>query len=1422
MGNSASSATISNSELAGDMLHHMKFFFEEELRGCRYIKTSRCLQNEAKHIVKAVSKSSAPAEMIDRYKAEVDRIHKVIQEQPVCRNISLRIAGESARAVYACRPYVYTDIRRRSTSRPFLVQQERLLIVHGVLLAVEQLHHAGIVHGDIKSSNVLLTSTNLVFLSDITPWKPVMLPSDNTAQLSIFFETDIDVRCSVAPERFYEAGTGVDLAKRASSVTLTPSMDIFSVGCLIYEILTDKPLFGLPELRLHSEGKFNLDAALLRLSLKPLSNIIKKCVDLSPSARLNIFEILDLFRSLVPQAAAFESFIEPTLRTSATMIARERLQTLVLDRSIWLQPESKDLIVHAVNIAVASSGSSDSEARSLVADSLFCLAPCCDNDTLLQRVVPCCVQLMAEAVGQTQVKFINTLLLACKCVSALPAADSEIMRLYILPAFSKAASVQETVDSSRNHMLDSTAACPRDSSSPLPQMHIAMRIHEIAAESLRFVELSARAIATVWAPAEGARPGSEVASTRFGSEASAAVFSAEPSDAAPSAAVQLAVETYEMRVSRMREDIVTLLMGLLKASFVGTQVAILNNVVSLGSVLGRKLFKEVVLPHMVALLNSPSYLVRAAFFSVLSNMALVVGGRTVKQIYLPLYERQLSTEHNQVELEVTLKGLLQQADAGLALRDMLLPLVKCAAPFLLHYSSSIRVLAMSFICTVAEKLGEVESRIVLLPNIRRFFSKDPVLLQFDSCMLQTAPSASGCLKPPITSEAFHFAAQNFNSFLEYCKEKNPEYCKAVLPLQLDHDCSSLPAHGVGSKPQPKPPILWSAVIKDDIMLFGCAQLVGNIRTLAASSIRRRDSDRTLEGIVSDEWLQEEWNASFWDVAAEQTTLVESGQSSSFAGSVNSGQNPFLMRSVAARVLSPPKASPFIDGTVVGALTTLNSRIVALLPSPDFSWLVAVSSKGDVSVYDCIGLLDEAFVAPFALHLPCEVYSASATLIPNSYPHVGFVAIGSDKGFVHIISIEVIGSDHAARPRAPFATSANSSSRSDVVLYKLMHTSTISMECDSGHILSVCAYLSTQHSVSGDAASDNMGSSQDSSSWRVLSYCTGKSYIAHWKMRGTVAPSKPPRRIELDRVLGGVLSIAPSPCGLWMAAGTSRGYICICDLRFSVLVKKIFTGSDTMLSAIAICSAPIFGADTSFAASRGSKSGWFGNRQRPSSKFGPLSPPGVPLQTVDSDESEQRVWVVVPCGGAGGDSVSAYNVSTGFCDAKFEITRGQGVSSESRDGSFNGSNSSISAKNDNSEKIAKDRYGTQLLQSQSVLPLVRAISIAATLGDGSNCRVAGGMFTAGSDRHLRYWSFSQPEQSSCCLLPPLASTCKAQSEIFAYRCENGCALFSAQPQEDSDRTEASSMQQKYRKGLDALTLSSVGGLVGVTAMCMLGR
>jgi serine/threonine protein kinase len=57
-----------------------------------------------------------------------------------------------------------------------------------VLTFTLQCHRAGVVHGDIKSNNVLVTSWNWLVLADFTGLKPAYLPEDNPADLSFFFD----------------------------------------------------------------------------------------------------------------------------------------------------------------------------------------------------------------------------------------------------------------------------------------------------------------------------------------------------------------------------------------------------------------------------------------------------------------------------------------------------------------------------------------------------------------------------------------------------------------------------------------------------------------------------------------------------------------------------------------------------------------------------------------------------------------------------------------------------------------------------------------------------------------------------------------------------------------------------------------------------------------------------------------------------------------------------------------------------------------------------------------------------------------------------------------------------------------------------------------------------------------------------------
>jgi phosphoinositide-3-kinase regulatory subunit 4 len=99
------------------------------------------------------------------------------------------------------------------------------------------------VHGDIKPDNIMLTSYSWLFVTDQVPYKPAFLRHDDLKAYNAYFgELDNNLRCYIAPERFK---TEWDDSLKDVKL-LEPSMDIFSIGCVIAEIFMDgHPLFGL-------------------------------------------------------------------------------------------------------------------------------------------------------------------------------------------------------------------------------------------------------------------------------------------------------------------------------------------------------------------------------------------------------------------------------------------------------------------------------------------------------------------------------------------------------------------------------------------------------------------------------------------------------------------------------------------------------------------------------------------------------------------------------------------------------------------------------------------------------------------------------------------------------------------------------------------------------------------------------------------------------------------------------------------------------------------------------------------------------------------------------------------------------------------------------------------------------------------------
>ncbi|KAI3438322.1 hypothetical protein D9Q98_000756 [Chlorella vulgaris] len=276
--------------------------FKDSLGGGRFFKSSLCVHDDGGLVVVKVYAKRDDTPDLRPYRERLLGVRSALSGLDYPHTWAVQRVYESERAAFLVRQYLHANLAQRITTRPFLTLIEKRWVAYQLLLALAQCHERGVCHGDIKAENVALSSWDWAFLVDFAPHKPTLLPADNPADFSFFFDTSGRRKCCLAPERFYDPAPGGITPQQAADAPLTPAMDVFSLGCLLAELFLDgQPLFDYSCLLAYRQGGAAAAASLAGLDkVHPsVRGMVAHMVQRDPGQRHSVQQYLQEVSSTV-------------------------------------------------------------------------------------------------------------------------------------------------------------------------------------------------------------------------------------------------------------------------------------------------------------------------------------------------------------------------------------------------------------------------------------------------------------------------------------------------------------------------------------------------------------------------------------------------------------------------------------------------------------------------------------------------------------------------------------------------------------------------------------------------------------------------------------------------------------------------------------------------------------------------------------------------------------------------------------------------------------------------------------------------------------------------------------------------------------------------------------------------------------------
>uniref|UniRef100_A0A914ZQI7 non-specific serine/threonine protein kinase n=2 Tax=Parascaris univalens TaxID=6257 RepID=A0A914ZQI7_PARUN len=754
--------------------------FVQSMGSTRFMKVARAEHVEGAALVK-VFLLHDQSFSIEPYRDQVIRIRDLLSTAYNC--CSFKRVYLTPRCAILSRPFQKQTLYDRLSTRPFLIEIEKKWIAFQLFKALAQCEAVEVCHGDLKTQNVLVSSSNWVQITDFASFKPATIPSDDPSYFTFFFDTSRRMSCYLAPERLQPSqelnlyaklpGEFLDVSK-----DLTHAMDVFSLGCILVELFTDGQCPFSHEQLIKFKHASDAGAQFIIQSIqeqlpKEMRRMVGLMLSRNPAKRPRASQLLQKYApSLFPPI--FEHFlynymnafrpkclqpsvsVEEPSQSFISMDSDDVVAKLASDLDVIIeklverpqndahkeidQRPAAVLLISLLtsNIRALKSLTSKLEAMKI----LLRIATIADSSVNADRILPYMMHLLSDSRVQVRSEAVHSITTMLSSLDNIPSNETRLFIDYLFPRL-KIVSLDQSV---------------------LVRMSLAVNLGVLAETSVKFLRQGARNLT------EDLLGGSVVGEGEDNREREERLAKQEMRalhEAVNEIFVNLCGSDNNVKHSLMSRET----LGKLCHFF------------------SRQESSDVLLSHMITFLNDKvDWRLRCTFYEYCSLTASVIG-RQITFILKSLLQQGLHDYEEFVQLRA-LWCICSLCGDQLLDKSAIYELLPDTIPFLAHPNEWLRMAAVNILSVLDNTLSVADVHCKLMPLVAPFLTEK--LIRLNNTFV-----VSLCLRPPIPRPIWSYVVDSspLVPLLEHLVDKR-------MLIALDGGPDSIYATSRNQQPKP--------------------------------------------------------------------------------------------------------------------------------------------------------------------------------------------------------------------------------------------------------------------------------------------------------------------------------------------------------------------------------------------------------------------------------------------------------------------------------------------------------------------------------------------------------------------------------------------------------------------------------------------